>query len=131
MSLILIDQKSERRTAPLAIVPPLTDRGLVLTAIQPGRAIVWLVGEIDRSVWPDLQEVLRTVRGRAPHVVVDPARMTSCDGSLGDFLRGLGAVAALTIRRPTPVLRQLLRSWGLMDILQVADFPGPAPVIPA
>jgi hypothetical protein len=130
MSLILLDQKSERRTAPLAIVPPITDRGLVLTTIQPGRAIIWLVGEIDRSLTADLDEVVRTVIGHAPHVVVDPTRMTSCDLTLADFLRAVGAVAAITIRRPTPALRQRLRSWGLTN-LQIADFPGPAPVMPA
>jgi hypothetical protein len=130
MSLILLDHKSERGAAPLALVPALVDRGLVLTTIQPGRAIIWLVGEIDQSVSADLQEVVRTLHGHAPHVVVDPTRMTSCDRTLAGFLRALRAVAAITIRRPTPALRRLLLSWGVTDI-QLADFPGPVPVMPA
>ena len=130
MSLILLDHTSARGAAPLALVPPLVDRGLVLTTIQPGRAIIWLVGEIDRSVSADLQEVVRTIRGHAPHVVVDPTRMTSCDRTLAGFLRTLRAVATITIRRPTPALRRRLLSWGVTDI-QIADFPGPAPVMPA
>lgn len=131
MSLILIDQQSESRAARLAAIPLTTDSGVVLTTIQPGRAIVWLVGDIDRSIWPDLQGVVHTVKAHAPHVVLDPARMTGCDESFADFVRALSGVAAITIRRPSQALRRLLTAWTLDGLVQIADFPGPAPLVPA
>jgi hypothetical protein len=105
--------------------------GSVLTHVEPGRAVIWLIGDIDIALEDELTEIGQRVARVAPHIVIEPARLTFSDGVLAAFLWSLTERVPVTVRRPGPVLRQQLLVWGLQGHVQIADFPGPAPLLPA
>jgi hypothetical protein len=105
--------------------------GSVLTSVEPGRAIVWLAGRIDSSLADDFAELRAHVRELGPHLVVEVSRMTFSDDTLTNFLAAISREMAVTVRRPSARLANVLRTSGLTDRVQVANFPGPAPELPA
>jgi anti-anti-sigma regulatory factor len=105
--------------------------GSILTSIEPGRAIVWLAGRIDCSLADDFAELCAHARELGPHLVVEVTRMTFCDSTLTNFLAAVSRETAVTVRRPSSRLAQALKASGLSERVQVANFPGPAPALPA
>jgi anti-anti-sigma regulatory factor len=110
----------------------LVDRdSFLLHAIEPGRAVVWLFGEIDLALAPDLDRLRSQVRDLAPHLVLDVSQMTFFDTTLMNFIAVVGSEIAVTVRRPPRQLVDLLTICGLRDHVTIANFPGPAPLMPA
>jgi anti-anti-sigma regulatory factor len=128
----LIDKLAELVLTPVLVLRPAVEpAGSVLTSIELGRAVVWLRGEIDLALAPDLTELARHARDLAPHIVLEVSRMTFCDVTLINFIAVISQQVAVTVRRPPRLLVDLLEICGLTGRVQVAHFPGPAPALPA
>jgi hypothetical protein len=52
--------------------PPLSPAGSVLTSLEPGRAIVWLSGDIDLALAEILGHLARNLHLLVPHVWTAP-----------------------------------------------------------
>jgi hypothetical protein len=132
MTLTLKAPETPPVAAPLGMLPPaLEPAGSVLTSIEPGRAVVWLRGDIDLALTEDLAQLEANVRVLGPHVVLEVSRMTFCDTTLVNFIAGISQEVAVTVRRPPPLLVDMIRICGLAGCVQVANFPGRAPALPA
>jgi hypothetical protein len=111
--------------------PPPSPAGSVLTSLEPGRAIVWLSGEIDLALAEILGHLARNLHLLVPHVVLEVSRMTFCDSTLISFVNDLAATVPVTIRRPDRLLCDLLETFQLTERVQIANFPGVAAPLPA
>jgi anti-anti-sigma regulatory factor len=132
MTPTLVDEMTQPDLAPVSVLRPDGEpAGSVLTSIELGRAVVWLRGEIDLTLAAELAELAGHARDLGPHVVLEVSRMTFCDSTLVNFIAAISAQVAVTVRRPSLPLVDLLEICGLTDRVQVAHFPGPAPALPA
>lgn len=111
-------------------VSPPTAVGTVLTLLEPGRAVVWLSGEIDLVQDPVLAQLAAHLHLFAPHVVVEVSQMTFCDSTVAAFVAEVSRHVPVTVLRPAPAFLELLQVCGLTDRVQIANFPGPAPARP-
>jgi hypothetical protein len=132
MTLTLKDPEAPPIATLLRGVPPtLEPAGSVLTSIEPGRAVVWLRGDIDLALTEDLSQLEAHVGALGPHIVLEVSQMTFCDTTLLNFIAALSKEVAVTVRRPPALLMDLIRICGLAGCVQMANFPGPAPALPA
>jgi anti-anti-sigma regulatory factor len=128
---------SEHAQHGLSLMPASSAVGLVdrdsfiLHSIEPGRAVVWLFGEIDLALADDLDRLSGQVRDLAPHLVLDVSQMTFFDTTLMNFIAVVCRDTAVTVRRPPRHLVDLLTICGLKHHVTIANFPGPAPRLPA
>lgn len=132
MSTPSIGEGSRADLAPVFALPSaLESDGSVLTSIEPGRAVVWLRGQIDLALAADLADLAAHVSDLGPHVVLEVSRMTFCDSTLVNFIAAISEQVAVTVRRPPRWLVDLLDICGQSDHVQLARFPGPLPTLPA
>ena len=132
MTLTLSHPKTDLPPVKLRVLPPAHGpAGSVLTSFEPGRAIVWLRGEIDLALADDLAELVSHVHDLGPHLVIEVSQLTFCDVTLVNFLAAVSKEVAVTVRRPPRLLTDLLKMCNLIGRVQIADFPGPAPRLPA
>ena len=99
------------------LAPALSDQqlpGCVLTVARRDEILVWLIGEIDPSVGPDLLRIARHGLPAAPRLVIDVSRVTFCDSTLLRFLSEVGGVMQVVIRRPSRLVVELLSASGLL-----------------
>ena len=107
-------------------VGPVGPVGTVQTFLEPGRAVVWLTGEIDLAVDPVLAQLAAHLHLFAPHVVLEVSQMTFCDSTVAAFVADVSRRIPVTVLRPPATFLDLLKVCGLTDRIQVANFPGPA-----
>jgi hypothetical protein len=94
--------------------------GCVLTVLQPHRAVVWLVGEIDIALTADLRDIADHIFDTGTTtLVVDGSRLRFCDATLATFLAAALRHGTVTIRRPPKLLTDYLTIVGLHDAVKI------------
>ena len=106
------------------------NHGYVLTSIEPGRAVLWLGGDVDLTLADDLAELEGHLRDLAPHLVLEVSSTSFCDSTLINFVASVCDDVSVTIRRPPRLLVDLLAVCALTDQVTLASFPGSAPAAP-
>jgi anti-anti-sigma regulatory factor len=87
--------------------------GCVLTVARRDEVIVWLIGEIDLSVSPDLEQIAEHAPPVAGRLIIDGSRLTYCDSTLAHFISVMSDSMQVVIRRPSRVLVDLLVATDL------------------
>jgi uncharacterized protein (UPF0548 family) len=93
--------------------------GSVLTVLRPERVIVWLFGQIDVNLAPELDLISAQAPCAARHLVVDTSRATFVDGTLAGFVTRVQPRMAVTMRRPTHLVLDLLTVAGVRESVKV------------
>jgi anti-anti-sigma regulatory factor len=100
--------------------------GCVLTVARRDEVIVWLIGEIDLSVAPDLAQIAEHAPPVAGRLVIDGSRLTYCDSSLAHFISVMCDSMQVVVRRPSQVFADLLAATELYHrVLVRAESPAP------
>jgi anti-anti-sigma regulatory factor len=93
----------------LPVQPP----GCVLTVLRGHEVIVWLIGEVDDSLDPDLRDIAEQTSAFVSRLVIDGSRVTFCDSAVVRFIAGVAAAVPVTIRRPSRVFADIIELSGL------------------
>ena len=91
------------QVGPGAVAP-----GCVLTVLREDRVIVWLIGEVDLILAPDLEAIGRHARRAASRMTIDASRVTFCDSTVLTFVEAMTREMPVAIRRPTRVFTDIL-----------------------
>jgi ABC-type transporter Mla MlaB component len=97
--------------------------GSVLPVLRPERVIVWLFGQIDLDLAPELARISAQAPRAAPHLVIDTSQVTFVDGTLARFICEVQPQMTVTMRRPPPLVLDLLSVTGVRDSVKV-DWSG-------
>jgi ABC-type transporter Mla MlaB component len=97
--------------------------GAALTVLHPERVIVWLFGQIDVNLAPELARISAQAPGAADQLVVDTSRATFVDATLAEFVTRVQPQMTVTMRRPTHLVLDLLSVTGVRDSVKV-DWSG-------
>ncbi len=97
--------------------------GSALTVLRPERVIVWLFGQIDLDLAPELALISAQAPAAADQLVIDTSRATFADGTLAEFVTRVQPRMTVTMRRPTPLVLDLLSVTGVRDLVKV-DWSG-------
>jgi hypothetical protein len=71
------------------------------------------VGEIDSSVALNLTQIAERAPSVARRLVVDGSRVTFCDTTVAHFIGRASDAMQVVVRRPSPLLADLLAATGL------------------
>jgi hypothetical protein len=93
--------------------------GSVLTVLRPERLIVWLFGQVDLDLAPELALISAQAPGATHHLVIDSSQATFVDGTLAGFIAQVQPRMTVTIRRPTLLVLDLLWVSGVRDSVKV------------
>jgi len=93
--------------------------GSVITVQRGEQTVVWLLGEIDASLEPDLALIALLAPRVSSELVIDAAWMTFADCTLTGFVAKVAEQLDVTARRPSVLLLDLLRISGLLDRVKV------------
>jgi hypothetical protein len=93
--------------------------GWVISLLHDDQVVVWLCGEIDLTVEPALAVVATQLPAAARELVIDSSWLTFCDLTVATFVAALPPEIAVTVRRPSRLLLDLLSVAGLESRLKL------------
>lgn len=97
--------------------------GSVLTVVKSDEVVVWLIGEVDPAVAAELDEVADQAPWVARWLTIDGSRVTYCDTTVLRFISRVTESMYVIIRRPSPILAELLALSGLDQRVLVGSGP--------
>jgi hypothetical protein len=93
--------RSSARPRLTLVPPPTRPYGEVCVLLDPGRAVVWLHGAIDRALADDLADAEADLLAARLPVTIEARSVTSCDAvALGLVARLLSAGLSVEVRDP-------------------------------
>jgi hypothetical protein len=106
---------------PLDDVAPSAVLEDVVTVARGNEVVVWIFGGDGRSTWAALRSIGRDAPPFARRLTIEGAHVTGCSSMLMQFITRMTHCMPVTVRRPTPLLRQNLVRAGLAGCLRVRD----------
>jgi hypothetical protein len=103
-------------TSPTPALP-----GTISTILKGRRAVIWLQGDIDLAMAGELGRVQALLPRHITHLLLDLSRMAFCDGTLIAFIEAMLEHHTVSVRQPSPLAADFLRTVGLSDDLRLAD----------
>jgi STAS domain-containing protein len=97
----------------------LAPAGTVVTVIQADHCVVWLCGEVDLAMEPDLASLAFNVPRLGDRLVIDTSHVTFSDATLLRFLAAVAGGLEVTIRHPTTLLLDLLAVAEMTELVKV------------
>src|SRR5690348_2327675 len=82
--------------------------GCVLTVVKRDEVVVWLIGELDASVGPALDEVATHAPRVARWLTIDASRVTFCGTTLLRFIATVSQTMHVSVRRPSVIFADIL-----------------------
>lgn len=89
---------------------------------EGGAVLLTLAGELDLSNVQDLERALEPIVAAGPQrLVIDAGELTFADSSaIALWVRWTHTVPAVELREPSPLLRRIIESMGLGELLGVS-----------
>ena len=88
-------------------------RGSVLTVLKPDEVLVWLIGDIDVSAAPQLDDIAERAPQVATRLTIDGSRVTFCDTTVLRFVSRVTGSMQVAVRRPSRLFADILAFSGL------------------
>jgi hypothetical protein len=96
----------------------------VLTAFYRDQVFVWLRGEVDLALAPDLDAVAAHAPYLARRLTIDAARVRFCDSNVVNFIVRTSSAMPVTVRRPSSPFSDLMAAAGLAQLVSIDHAPG-------
>jgi hypothetical protein len=93
--------------------------GWVITMRHGDHLVVWLCGEVDLSLEPELAMIATQLPVAVREVVIDSSWLTFCDLAVGRFVGALPPDVAVLARRPSRLFLDVLSVCGVRSRLKL------------
>lgn len=93
--------------------------GWVISVPHRDHLVVWLCGEVDLSVEPELAMIATQLPVVAREIVIDSSWLTFCDVTVARFVTALPPDVAVTARRPSRLFLDVLSVCGVVSRLKL------------
>jgi anti-anti-sigma regulatory factor len=100
--------------------PPCVRRpGSVHAVFKSNEVVVWLIGELDISIGPELDELAEEAPRVANWLTIDASRVTYCDTTFLRFIAEVSEDMFVSVRRPSTIFTDILALSGLARRVRV------------